>query len=435
MFVDGADCLNRDDPEVVGPEGSLSGADIGVAEEPAEGFQMVGGDVPGLLHKIVAEKVAVEIFAKLREEGVEEFLRLPLGPGEEVTEVINVLDPGRLQVGRTDDLAVEEVAGEDHAAEQGVEETRVEAVALPCPHLLAGGFEVLEEFPVNAVLRIKGPGVRAEVLARSQHQNELPEFGGVCNAVERLDETTPVVHVLPGTGRKGEARVDVDFVGANEGKDWSESLIPEEEVQVADRLGFDSENFLEVDDGGVLETEDAVELHAVEGAAERVGLRGSPARRSHIDWVREEGRRTPAADAQLCLPVCARFRGHDLGAYPWETDTGSANSSSRPAIGVLDRPDLVASLAECMIHRATVGRETLSAPARLRLEYRPTRTNWTRSASRFSISCEHRYSILTLSASEIPVSGNDILDEDGCPDEIESYLAVRSGSAAHEDGA
>jgi hypothetical protein len=68
----------------------------------------------------------------------------------------------------------------------------------------------------------------------------------------------------------------LDLLGANEGKDWSEPLVPELELQLPDYLGLNTGDFLEIDNGGMLETEDAVQFHPVKGAPEGVGLRDRP---------------------------------------------------------------------------------------------------------------------------------------------------------------
>jgi hypothetical protein len=102
----------------------------------------------------------------------------------------------------------------------------------------------------------------------------------------------------------------VDLSRSDEGKDRGEPLIPEAEVEFSDRRRLDAAEFLEIDDGRVLEAEDPVQVHAVKGAAERVGLREGPSRRVHVASAREVGGRAPTADAQLGFPVCALSSVH-----------------------------------------------------------------------------------------------------------------------------
>ena len=157
MFVDSADRLDWNDAEVVGPEPSLAAPHLVAAEEPGKD-QYVFSRYPGRLSiQVVAEQVAVEVLAQPLEELVERVRGLVGREGGDSAK-------GRWPVMPTsrtlfvDDLPVEEVAGKDYPAEEGVKNR----VSQPSPanlnQPLSRVLQVGEQFPIDATAGSKDAG-------------------------------------------------------------------------------------------------------------------------------------------------------------------------------------------------------------------------------------------------------------------------------------
>ena len=100
----------------------------------------------------------------------EEIVKIPLGLGprlqaEHVPQVTCAPQPEGFQVALTDDLAVEEVAGENKPTEECVQYCGIDASGGCSDKRLTSRLEAVEQVPIHAVRRIERPLMPAEELA------------------------------------------------------------------------------------------------------------------------------------------------------------------------------------------------------------------------------------------------------------------------------
>ncbi len=287
---------------------------------------MLGSDFRGLGCQVVAEQVAVEVVAELREELVQS--RFGVGswlPAEDVTQVFCVPDVDAGEVVAVDHSAVEQVTGEDETAEQRVQNVRFETSGGHLVQPLAGGLQVPEEVPVHSLPGIERPSVDVEVFAGLDGQNELLEFPR--HAVQLLDESFGNIGRATELGLR-QPGIDVDFIRRNQNEDRGDALVPELATEFDDLRRFNRVHLPEVNDWGIVLAENPVELKLLKGAAEDVRLWSRDPVGTDLIHAGEQGGRFPVADAKLHSPVSERHGGHVLDdPFCWATFAGSPRSS------------------------------------------------------------------------------------------------------------
>jgi hypothetical protein len=82
----------------------------------------------------------------------------------------------------------------------------------------------------------------------------------IANTVQGFDKTIMLSFGASSLSRAGKARVYMDLVRSDQDKNWSDALVPKYAVEPRHLLRFNLFNLPKVDDRGLLQAEDAIQL-------------------------------------------------------------------------------------------------------------------------------------------------------------------------------
>ncbi|MGA7500262.1 MAG: hypothetical protein WBX00_26320 [Isosphaeraceae bacterium] len=202
------------------------------------------------------------------------------------------------EVAPFDDAAIEEIAGKNEAAKESVQYLRGEALVCHVIELFPGVLEVVQEIPINPVVRVKKRDLLVEEFTRFDGEEKLTQ--SCRHAVNHRDKARQPVSRLRISHGAAQSGIDMDLVRRNQHENRCTTVVPELLVKTGNLGRRELRDLLEINERRVVGAENAVQIQEIEGSAQNVGLRN---RAIEVILARKETRRHTVVDAEFLLPI------------------------------------------------------------------------------------------------------------------------------------